>query len=212
MSNLVSDILSPKAKPELKIGLYFGSYNPVHIGHLAIANYMVEYTDIDQLWFVVSPQNPHKQKLNLLADYHRLELINRAIEDDNRLRTSNIEFNLPKPSYTINTLAYLSEQYPNYHFRILMGSDNLENFHKWKNSQVILENYGIIVYPRPGFDPSKVEVTKNITIANGAPLMEISSSFIRNAISEGRDIRHFLPQKTWQYLDEMNFYKNQKTD
>jgi nicotinate-nucleotide adenylyltransferase len=207
MSNLITDIISPKTPVQLKIGLYFGSFNPVHIGHLAIANYMVEFTDINQLWFVVSPQNPHKAKTNLLADYHRLEMINCAVEDDNRLRTSNIEFNLPKPSYTADTLAYLSDKFPNYHFRILMGSDNLENFHKWKNYEAIIENYGVIVYPRPGFDKTKVKTHKNISIAEGAPLIEISSSFIRNAIREGKDVRHFMPQKTWEFLDEMNFYK-----
>ncbi|MCF6358786.1 MAG: nicotinate-nucleotide adenylyltransferase, partial [Draconibacterium sp.] len=148
MSNIITDILAPKTKIHLKVGLYFGSYNPVHIGHLAIANYMVEYTDIDQLWFVISPQNPHKKKTNLLDDYQRLEMVYRAVEGDDRLRASNIEFNLPKPSYTINTLAYLSEQHPDYQFRILMGSDNLEHFHKWKNYEAIVENYGVIVYPR----------------------------------------------------------------
>ncbi len=206
MSNLIEDILSPKTI-SLKVGLYFGSYNPIHIGHLAIANYMVEFTDIDQLWFVVSPQNPFKKKENLLADYHRLELVNRAIENDDRFRASNIEFNLPKPSYTIDTLTYLHERHPNYSFSILMGSDNLESFHKWKNSEIIIENYGVIVYPRPGFDLSKVPHLKNITVAKDAPLMEISSSFIRDAIKEGKDIRHFMPQKAWDYLDEMNFYR-----
>lgn len=206
MSNLVSDILSPKPI-HLKIGLYFGSYNPIHIGHLVIANYLVEYTDIDQLWFVVSPQNPFKKKENLLADYHRLELVNRAIEHDDRFRASNIEFNLPKPSYTIDTLTYLHERYPNFSFSILMGSDNLENFHKWKNSEFLLENYGVIVYPRPGFELSEVPNHKNITIAKDTPLMEISSSFIRNAIKEGKDIRYLMPQKAWEYLDEMNFYR-----
>ncbi|KJF44587.1 nicotinate-nucleotide adenylyltransferase [Draconibacterium sediminis] len=192
---------------KLKIGLYFGSYNPIHIGHLAIANYMVEYTDIDQLWFVVSPHNPLKKKNNLLDDYQRLELVHRAVEGDDRFRASNIEFSLPKPSYTVDTLAYLKEQHPNYHFKILMGSDNLENFHKWKNYETILRDYGIIVYPRPGFDPDKVLVEKNITMAKDAPLMEISSSFIRKAIKEGKDVRHFLPQKSWEYLEEMNFYR-----
>jgi len=206
MSNLISDILSTKPV-RLKVGLYFGSYNPIHIGHLAIANYIVEYNDIEQLWFVISPQNPHKKKENLLADYHRLELVERAFEGDDRFRASNIEFNLPKPSYTVDTLAYLHERYPDYSFVILMGSDNLENFHKWKNYDVILENYGIIVYPRPGFDKSKIQNHKNITIAEGAPLMEISSSFIRDAINAGKDIRHFMPQKAWKYLDEMNFYR-----
>ena len=206
MSNLIADILSPKTI-SLKVGLYFGSYNPIHIGHLAIANYMVEFTDIDQLWFVVSPQNPFKKKENLLADYHRLELVTRAINNDNRFRASNIEFNLPKPSYTIDTLAYLKERHPDYNFSILMGSDNLDNFHKWKNSEIILENYGIIVYPRPGFEPLKIPEHKNNSIAIDAPLMEISSSFIRNAIKEGKDVRHFMPQKAWEYLDEMNFYR-----
>lgn len=207
MSNLVSDILAPKTNLKLKIGLYFGTYNPIHIGHLAIANYMVEYTDIDQLWFVVSPQNPHKAKKNLLDDYQRFEMVHRAVDGDDRLRASNIEFNLPRPSYTVDTLVYLKEQHPNYDFVILMGSDNLENFHKWKNYETILENYGVIVYPRPGFDPSKVTVNKNISIAAEAPLMEISASFIRQSIKLGKDVRHFMPQKAWEYLDEMNFYR-----
>lgn len=207
MSNIVTDILAPKTNLHLKVGLYFGSYNPIHIGHLAIANYMVEYTGIDQLWFVVTPQNPFKKKNNLLDDYQRLEMAHRAVEGDDRLRASNIEFSLPKPSYTVDTLAYLKDQHPDYQFQILMGSDNLENFHKWKNYETIVENYGVIVYPRPGFDKSRVQPHKNITVAENAPLMEISSSFIRKAIQNGKDIRHFLPKKTWEYLEEMNFYK-----
>lgn len=207
MSNLVTDILAPKTKLKLKVGLYFGSYNPIHIGHLAIANYMVEFTGINQLWFVISPQNPLKKKQNLLDDYQRLEMVHRAVEGDDRLRASNIEFNLPKPSYTVDTLAYLKDQHPNFDFVILMGSDNLESFHKWKNYEAILENYGIIVYPRPGFDRSLVMAHKNIIVANDAPLMEISASFIRKAIYSGKDVRHFLPHKTWKYLDEMNFYR-----
>ncbi len=206
MTNLFNNN-SPRKTFKLKIGLYFGSYNPVHIGHLAIANYMVEFTGIDQLWFVVSPQNPFKKKENLLEDYHRLELVERAIGNDDRFRASNIEFTLPKPSYTIDTLTYLQERHPNYNFSIMMGSDNLENFHKWKNSEIILENYGIIVYPRPGMELEKIPVHKNIMLANDAPLMEISSSFIRNAIKNGKDIRHFVPQKAWEYMDIMNFYK-----
>lgn len=207
MNNLVTDILAPKTNLQLKIGLYFGSYNPIHIGHLAIANFLVEFTEIDQLWFVVSPQNPFKKKANLLDDYQRLEMAHRAVEGDDRLRASNIEFNLPKPSYTIDTLAYAKDQHPNYQFVIIMGSDNLESFHKWKNYETIVENYGVIVYPRPGFDKSKIKTHDNITIAENAPLMEISSSFIRKSIQEGKDVRHFLPQKAWEYLEEMNFYK-----
>jgi len=207
MSDLVSDILFPKTNLKLKVGLYFGSFNPIHIGHMAIANYMVEYTSIDQLWFIVSPHNPLKNKSNLLNDYQRLDLVNLAIEDDNRFRASNIEFNLPKPSYTIDTLTYLKEKFADYKFIILMGSDNLESFHKWKNFKTIVQNYGIIVYPRPGFEQAKVLKHDNITIAKEAPLMEVSSSFIRNAIHEGKDVRHFLPQNVWKYVDEMNFYK-----
>ncbi len=207
MSNIVTDILAPKTNLQLKVGLYFGSYNPIHIGHLAIANYMVEFTDIDQLWFVVSPQNPHKKKGNLLNDYQRLEMVHRAVQGDDRLRASNIEFQLPKPSYTVDTLAYLKDQHPNYHFVILMGSDNLESFHKWKNYETIIENFGVVVYPRPGFDRTKVQIDKNVIIAEGAPLMEISSSFIRKAIKTGKDVRHFMPQKSWEYMEEMNFYR-----
>ncbi|MFW6371803.1 MAG: nicotinate (nicotinamide) nucleotide adenylyltransferase [Bacteroidota bacterium] len=189
------------------VGLYFGSFNPVHIGHMVIANYMVEFTELDEFWFVVTPQNPHKEKKNLLNDYDRLELVRRAVEGDDRLRVSDIEFFLPKPSYTIDTLAYLKDRHPNKHFRILMGSDNLLNFHKWKNYEAIIENYGVVVYPRPGFEKSPPQLHRNITIAEEAPLMEISSSFNRKAIKHNKDVRHFLPQKTWEYIDKMGFYR-----
>lgn len=190
----------------IKTGLYFGSFNPIHIGHMAIANYMVEYTEIDQLWFVVSPQNPLKKKKTLLDDYQRLELVNRSIGDDLRFRASKVEFSLPKPSYTIDTLAYMSEKYPTHQFFILMGSDNLDNIHKWKNAEVLLENYDIIVYPRPGFNPETAKKYPRVQVAN-APLMAISSTFIRESIKAGKDVRHFLPYRTWDYLSQMNFYK-----
>ena len=206
MNTLVTDIPS-KPKFSITVGLYFGSYNPIHIGHLAIANYLVEYTEIDQLWFVVSPQHPQKSKCNILENYSRLEMVNRAIERDDRFMASNIEFNLPRPSYTSDTLAYLTDRYPNYIFKIIMGSDNLENFHKWKNYETIIENYGVIVYERPGFDKSKALFHKNIWLVENVPQMEISSSFIRKAVSEGKDIRYFMPPESWKYLDEMNFYK-----
>jgi nicotinate-nucleotide adenylyltransferase len=206
MSNFVIDILAPKTNLKLKIGLFFGSFNPVHIGHMAIANYMVEFAGLDQVWFVVTPQNPHKQNQNLLNEYARLEMVNLAIGDDNRFRASDVEFRLPKPSYTINTLAVLTEKYPDYHFSIIIGSDNLESLPKWKNYETLTENYGIIIYPRPGFKAENKPSGKNY-IFTEAPLMEISSSFIRNAIREGKNIRHFLPAGVFDHLDKMNYYK-----
>lgn len=206
MSDILTEILGTKSTVKLKIGLYFGSFNPIHIGHMVIANYMVEFSDIDQLWFVVSPQNPLKKQENLLDDFHRFELVHRAVNEDKRFRASNIEFKLPKPSYTIDTLTYLKEQFPNHTFSIIMGADNLENFNKWKNFEIILENYGIIVYPRPGIEINDFQNHTNVKIVK-APLMEISSTFIRESIKQGKDLRHFIPLKTWEYLDEMNFYK-----
>jgi len=165
----------------IKTGLYFGSFNPIHVGHMAIANYMVEYTDIDQLWFVVSPQNPLKKKKSLLDDYQRLELVIRAIGDDLRFRASKVEFGLPKPSFTIDTLTYLSEKFPTHQFFILMGSDNLDSINKWKNADVLLANYDIIVYPRPGFNPETALKYPRVQVAN-APLKEKTSTFFLNSI------------------------------
>lgn len=190
----------------MKVGLYFGTYNPIHIGHLAIANYMVEFTEIDQVWFVVSPHSPHKNKKNLLDDYQRLELVNRAIHDDFRFRVTDIEFRLPKPSFTIDTLTYLQEKHPKHEFFLIMGGDNLDSFRKWKNHDQILENYRILVYPRPGFNMQEKDFHPHIQLVN-APLMEISASFIREALAAGKDIRHFIPPKAYQYLEEMNFYR-----
>lgn len=190
----------------IKTGLFFGSFNPIHIGHMAIANYMLEFSDIDQLWFVISPQNPLKEKLTLLADYHRLELARRAIDDDDRFRISDIEFAMPKPSYTIDTLTYLSERYPGNEFLLIMGADGLKTFHHWKNSQLIQDNYHRLVYPRPGISSEEILSHSNITLME-APKIEISSSFIRKSISEGKDIRYFLPERTYQYMTEMHFYE-----
>ena len=191
----------------MKVGLYFGTFNPIHIGHMAIANYMLEFTEIEKLWFVVSPQNPFKNKKHLLGDLHRLQLVNRAIEDDYRFAASSIEFHLPKPSYTIDTLTHLQEKYPQHEFWLIIGSDNLEFFHKWKNYEHLLANYHILVYPRPGFGTSEWLRFPHVKLVEGAPLMEISASFIRQAIAAGKDIRHFLPERAWKYLSEMNFYK-----
>ena len=205
MTDLLN-ILLPPGKISLKIGLYFGSFNPVHIGHMAIANFLVEYGDIDQLWFVVTPQNPLKKKENLLNDIDRLEMMHIAVGDDFRFRVSDIEFRLPKPSYTIDTLTYLAEKFPAHHFSIIMGSDNLVNFHRWKNYEVIAQNYGIIVYPRPGFNISEAPETSQYKLVN-APVMEISSTFIRDAVKAGKDVRHFLPHGVWEYVDKMGFYR-----
>ena len=189
----------------MKTGLFFGSFNPIHIGHLAIANYMVEFTDIQQLWFVISPQNPLKERKSLLPNYHRLELVHLALEDDPRYSVTDIEFNMPTPSYTIDTLVRLSEKYPEKQFVIIMGSDQLPFFPKWKNSEEIVKHYTRYVYPRPGHIIDE-NLETNLEVVD-APLMEISSSFIRRAIKEGKNIQQFLPEPVWKYIDEMNFYK-----
>jgi len=190
----------------MKIGCFFGSFNPVHIGHMVIANYMVEFTDMDQLWLVVSPQNPFKEKKNLLAEYHRYELVLRAIGDDPLIRATNIEFNMPKPSYTIDTLTYLSEKNPAKEFAIVMGADGLATFKKWKNYKQIVGQYHRYVYPRAGIDTGQLPNMENATLVH-APLIGISSSFIRKAIRDGKDIRYFLPAPVWEYIREMNFYR-----
>ena len=196
----------------MKTGLYFGSFNPIHIGHMAIANYLIEFTGLEQIWFVVSPHNPLKEKMSLLNDYQRLEMVHRAINDDPRFRASNIEFSMPKPSYTIDTLTYLKEKYPRKEFSLIMGSDNLYYIHKWKNFTELIKDYKIIVYPRPGYPMDREKLHVLMTYKEqfeevNAPLMEISSSFLRNAIKAGKDIRHFLPKDVFNYIDEMNFYK-----
>lgn len=192
--------------PTGKTGLFFGSFNPVHSGHLMIASYMVEYTDLDQVWFVVSPHNPLKDKATLLKDHHRLALINLAIEDDTRFKSSNIEFKLPKPSYTINTLTYLHEKHPKKQFVPIIGSDSLVSFHKWKNWEALAELYRFYVYPRPGSESSRFDRHPSFQFVD-APLITVSSSFIRQGIKEGKEMRNFLPDRVWQYIREMNFYR-----
>lgn len=188
------------------VGLYFGSFNPIHIGHLIIANYIVEYGGIDELWFVVSPHNPFKQKNNLLDDYQRLQLVNLAIDDDYRFKACDIEFRLPKPSYTINTLAYLSDKFPTKTFKPIIGGDNFETLSKWKNHEILFRDYEFIVYPRPGYNIDTTLFEGKFQIID-APQIEISSTFIREAISKGKDVRHFLNPKVYKYITEMNFYK-----
>lgn len=191
----------------MKIGLFFGTFNPIHVGHMVIANYMVEYTSIEQIWLVVTPQNPFKQKASLLKDYDRLHLVNIAIGDDRRMRSSDIEFGLPKPNYTSDTLVYLREKFPDHEFILIMGADNLNNFHKWKNYEEILSNHELYVYPRMENNSGGELRQHNKVSYVEAPIMKISSSFIRKAIKEGRDLNFFMPENVGKYVKEMNFYK-----
>lgn len=192
----------------MKIGLYFGSFNPIHIGHLVIANHMAEHSDLDQVWFVVTPHNPFKKKSTLLDNYQRLEMVFRATKDYQKLKPSDIEFSLPQPSYTINTLTYLQEKHPDYEFSLIMGEDNLKGFHKWKNYEIILENHHIYVYPRISDNKIETQFDNHNKIHHiKAPVMELSSTFIRNAIKNGKNVKPMLPEFVWEYLDEMNFYR-----
>lgn len=192
-------------KARQKIGLYFGSFNPIHIGHMMIANYMHEFTDLDKIWFVISPHNPLKEKKSLLADYHRLEMVHLALEEEYEMKPVDIEFKMPQPSYTIDTLTRLNEKYPQYDFVVLMGGDSLESIHKWKNYQSLLEQYQLYVYARPGASV-KEDLHRNIKVFR-APQMDISASFIRQSIKDQKNIRHFLPVKVWKYIKEMHFYE-----
>lgn len=189
----------------MKVGLYFGSFNPIHIGHLAIANYFVAFSDIDKLWFVISPHNPLKEKKSLLNDQARFDMVELAIANDINMEACNVEFNLPQPSFTIDTLTYLSEKHPNYQFVLLMGSDGLSTFNKWKNADVLIKNYPRYVYPRNTDNTEVFQQHKNIKVIT-APKIEISSTFIRNSIAKGKDIRHFLPYKVYEYIDKKGYY------
>jgi len=189
----------------MKIGLFFGSFNPMHIGHKIIASYMAEFSDLGKVIFVVSPENPLKQKKTLLDQSHRLQIIRVEVEDNLKLAVSDIEFSMPQPSYTIDTLARLKEDYPENEYALIMGADNLQNFHKWKNYEQILENHSIYVYPRPGIEINRTH--QNIHIIDGVPQIEISASFIRNSIKEGKEVSSLIPKKAWRYINEMNFYK-----
>ena len=188
-----------------KIGLFFGSFNPVHIGHLIIANHMVEYTDLKEIWFVISPHNPLKEKKTLLADHHRLAILRLAVEDNNKFIVSDIEFKMSQPSYTINTLTYLGEKYPDKKFVLIMGSDNLDSLDKWKNYKLILENFELYIYPRPGSQSRFLEHPHVKLIQ--APLMEIASANIRKAIREKKNVSYLLPDKVYKYIQEMHFYE-----
>lgn len=189
----------------MNIGLFFGSFNPIHVGHLIIANTMATSTDLEQVWFVVSPQNPFKKTKSLLHEFDRLDLVERAIADNSRLKATDIEFSMPKPSYTIDTLVRLSEKYPQHRFRLIMGEDNLEQFANWKNYQAILDYYGLYVYPRPNAAPSAFRTHPNVRLVE-APLLDISATFIRESIRANRSIRYMVPEVVEEMIGRKKFY------
>lgn len=193
-----------------KTGLFFGTFNPVHVGHLIIANHMVEFTDLDEVWFVVTPHNPHKEKKSLLKDYHRFEMVYRATEDMADISPSNIEFDLPQPNYTAHTLVHLEEKYSDRDFALIMGEDNLRSFPKWKNHEAILAKNELYVYPRIKDDnthPQPDLLSHEKVNPTDAPIMQISATYIRNCIKTGKRVEPIIPHKVWKYIDEMNFYR-----
>ena len=188
-----------------KVGIYSGSFNPIHHGHVMLANYLVEFSDLDELWFVVSPQNPLKKKDELLDDAERLKMVQLAVGDDPRFRVSDIEMHLPTPSYTINTLTALSEQHSDCQFVFICGMDSLQNLHHWREYQRILAHYELLVFPREGYDGGELVSHPSVTVLK-TPILEISSTFIRQCIKEGRDVRHFMPERAYTYLKQKSFY------
>jgi nicotinate-nucleotide adenylyltransferase len=188
----------------MKIGLYFGSFNPIHIGHLIIASFVANNSPLEKVWLVVSPQNPLKPSKALLNEYHRLYLVKLAVEDDSQLQVSDIEFHLPRPSYTIDTLTYLQEKYPQHEFSIIMGSDSFQNISKWKNPELLMNNYSFYIYERPGFPVH--ETNTNIHLLQ-APLLEISATTIRELIRANKSIRYLVPEKVRLEIEANNYYK-----
>jgi len=189
-----------------KIGLFFGSFNPIHIGHLIIANIMAENTDLQKVWFVVSPQNPFKPSKGLLHEFDRYDMVKAAIADHYKLEASDVEFNLPKPSYTIHTLAYLTEKFPGKEFKVIIGEDNLENFTKWKNHEEILNQFGLYVYPRPHVTNSELRRHPHVKMIE-APLLDISATYIRNCIKSNKSIRYLVPEPVEQMIRLKDFYR-----
>lgn len=191
-----------------KVGLFFGTFNPIHVGHLTIANHLAEFSDLDEIWLVVTPHSPFKKKSSLLDNHHRYEMVYLATKDYPKLKPSDIEFKLPQPNYTVHTLAHLQEKHPDIDFALIMGEDNLKGFHKWKNYKVILENHDLYVYPRISGETIENQFENHSKIHRvNAPIMEISSTFIRKSIAEGKNILPMLSSAVWEYIDEMNFYK-----
>ncbi len=190
----------------MKTGLFFGSFNPVHIGHLIIGSHMVNFTDLAQVWFVVSPQNPLKDKAELLNDFKRLEMVRLAIEDDSQLHACDIEFELEKPSYTINTLLRLEEKYPEREWVLIMGSDTVNTLPKWKNYEQLVSNYQIYIYPRPEYPLNMNLLSPGMKLVEEVPLMQISASYVRKALREGKNVRYLLPQKVFSHIDKWGYY------
>lgn len=192
----------------MNVGLYFGTFNPIHIGHLIIANHLVENSDLDEVWMVVTPHNPFKKKSTLLDNHHRLELVFKATQNYDKIKPTDVEFNLPQPNYTIHTLAHISEKYPQHSFSLIMGEDNLKSLHKWKNYETILEHHHIYVYPRISEGTTESQFKNHLKIHKiNSPIIEISSTMIRKGIKEKKNIQPLLPERVWRYIDEMNFYK-----
>ena len=189
----------------MKIGLFFGSFNPIHTGHLIIANYLANFTDLDKVWLVVSPQNPLKKYGDLINTYDRLEMAKLATDDSINLSVSDVELKLPQPSYTIDTLVHLHVKYPQHEFAIVMGSDNLATLHKWKNFKLLLRDYKIYVYPRPGYENAEYASHPSVTITM-TPLMELSATFIRKALAEKKDVRYFVPDKVLNFIESKSLY------
>ncbi|MEM6522508.1 MAG: nicotinate (nicotinamide) nucleotide adenylyltransferase [Bacteroidota bacterium] len=190
----------------MNIGLFFGSFNPIHNGHLIIANIMVETTDLDEVWFVVTPQNPFKKRNSLLHEFDRMDMVNQAIYDNYKLRASDVEFSMPKPSYTIDTMTYLGSQHPNKVFNLILGADNLSHFHKWKNSEVLLENYALYIYPRPGVQPSDLIEHPKVKIVE-APMIDLSATFIRKCLKSGFSIKYLVHDAVEQMIKAKGFYR-----
>jgi nicotinate-nucleotide adenylyltransferase len=195
-------MLQPK-----RIGLFFGSFNPVHIGHLIIAEYMATRTELEQVWFVVSPHNPLKLRATLANDFDRLHMVQLAIDDNPRLKASNIEFSLPKPSYTIDTMVYLHEKYPQHQFSLIMGSDNLSSIHKWKNYELLLQRYTLHIYKREGTNVDAGLATPADVRLYDVPMIDISSTYIRQSIASGQSIRYMVPEPVYQFLDGSRLYR-----
>ncbi|HRJ28754.1 MAG TPA: nicotinate (nicotinamide) nucleotide adenylyltransferase [Cyclobacteriaceae bacterium] len=199
----------------MKIGLFFGSFNPIHTGHMIIANIMVETTDLEKVWFVVTPHNPHKQSKGLLHDFDRFDMVRAAVYENYKLEVSDVEFHLPKPNYTIHTLVHLSEKHPDKQFKVIMGEDNLANFTKWKNYERILEDYGLYVYPRltgavgqarPNVTSTELNRHPNVKLVE-APMMDISATFIRNCIRKNQSVRYLVPDAVEAIIRAKKFYQ-----